>query len=158
MTDTAFTEKSAQLRDGRTVAILRPAEITPRARVGGARTIPMVSRQVGAKVFLNGITAFPPGAAIPEHFHNCDESVLIIRGSAVAHIDGQTYPVGSATPRSSPPVSRTSSRTPLTPKNSTFSGPTPPSTLTAPSWPPVSPPASTKNTAPTLSRRTNTTH
>ena len=34
MTDTAFTEKSAQLRDGRTAAILRPAEITPRARVG----------------------------------------------------------------------------------------------------------------------------
>ena len=33
MTDTAVAEKSAQLRDGRTAAILRPAEITPRARV-----------------------------------------------------------------------------------------------------------------------------
>ena len=43
--------------------------------------------------FLNGITAFPPGAAIAEHFHNCDESVLIIRGSALAHIDGTQYPV-----------------------------------------------------------------
>ena len=92
MTDTAVAEKSAQLRDGRTAAILRPSEITPRARVGGARTLPMVSRQVGAKDFLNGITAFPPGAAIPEHFHNCDESVMILRGSAVAHIDGQPVP------------------------------------------------------------------
>ena len=72
MTDTAVAEKSAQLRDGRAAAILRPSEITPRARVGGARTLPMVSRQVGAKDFLNCITAFPPGAAIPEHFHNCD--------------------------------------------------------------------------------------
>ncbi|MFC9361286.1 cupin domain-containing protein [Rhodococcus sp. NPDC057014] len=36
---------------------------------------------------------FGPGAAIPEHFHNCDESVLITKGSAVAHIDGVEYPV-----------------------------------------------------------------
>src|SRR5215475_406254 len=93
MTETAVAEKSARLRDGRTATLLRPSEITPRARVGGARTLPMVSRQVGAKDFLNGITAFPPGAAIPEHFHNCDESVLIIRGAAVAHIDGQQHAV-----------------------------------------------------------------
>jgi len=94
MTISAVTEKSAQLRDGRSAAILRPAEITPRARIGGARTLPMVSQGVGARDFLNGITAFPPGAAIPEHFHNCDESVMILQGSAVAHIDGQDYPVG----------------------------------------------------------------
>ena len=77
----------------RTAVILRPSEITPRQRGGGARTIPLVSRQVGARDFLNGITMFGPGAAIPEHFHNCDESVLILRGSAVAHIDGETHPV-----------------------------------------------------------------
>ena len=93
MTETVVAEKSARLRDGRAAAILRPSEITPRARVGGARTLPMVSQQVGAKDFLNGITAFPPGAAIAEHFHNCDESVLIIRGAAVAHIDGKEHPV-----------------------------------------------------------------
>ena len=95
MTDTRVAERSAQLRDGRAATILRPAEITPRQRGGGARTIPMVSQQVGAKNFLNGITMFGPGAAIPEHFHNCDESVLILRGSAMAHIDRQTYPVGA---------------------------------------------------------------
>lgn len=95
MTDTAIAARSAQLRDGRIAAILRPAEITPRQRGGGARTIPMVSQQVGAKDFLNGITMFGPKAAIPEHFHNCDESVLVLRGSAVAHIDGQTFPVGT---------------------------------------------------------------
>lgn len=65
MTDTAAAEKSAALRDGRSAAILRPAEITPRARVGGARTLPMVSRQVGARDFLNGITAFPPARPSP---------------------------------------------------------------------------------------------
>ncbi|MFC9363143.1 cupin domain-containing protein [Rhodococcus sp. NPDC057014] len=84
---------SAQLRDGRNAAVLRSSEITPRQRGGGARTIPLVSQQVGGKDFLNGITMFGPGAAIPEHFHNCDESVLIIRGSAIAHIDGTPHPV-----------------------------------------------------------------
>ena len=98
MIDAAVEEKSIELRDGRSAAILRPAEITPRARVGGARTLPMVSQQVGAKEFLNGITAFPPGAAIPAHFHNCDESVMILRGSAVAHIDGERFPVGVGDP------------------------------------------------------------
>ncbi|ANS31799.1 WhiE protein (plasmid) [Rhodococcus opacus] len=84
---------SAQLRDGRNAAVLRTSEIIPRQRGGGARTIPLVSQHVGGKDFLNGITMFGPGAAIPEHFHNCDESVLIIKGSAVAHIDGAEHPV-----------------------------------------------------------------
>lgn len=86
-------ELSASLRDGRSPAILRSEAITPRRRVGGATTLPMVTRGVGAKDFLTGITRFPPGAAIPEHFHNCDESVLVLRGSAVAHIDGDEHAV-----------------------------------------------------------------
>jgi putative monooxygenase len=81
--------------DGRTAAILRSAEITPRARAGGARTLPMVSARVGARDFLNGITMFPPGTAIAEHFHNCDESVLILRGHAVAHVAGERHPVAA---------------------------------------------------------------
>lgn len=79
--------------DGRPAIVLHSSAIEPRQRGGGARTIPLVSQQVGAKDFLNGITMFAPGAAIPEHIHNCDESVLILRGSAVAHIDGKQYPV-----------------------------------------------------------------
>lgn len=79
--------------DGRPAVVLHTSEITPRQRGGGARTVPLVSQQVGAKDFLNGITMFAPGSAIPEHIHNCDESVLIIKGSAVAHIDGTQYPV-----------------------------------------------------------------
>jgi quercetin dioxygenase-like cupin family protein len=79
--------------DGRPAVVLRSGEIPARARGGGASTIPMVSQQVGAKDFLNGITKFGPGSAIAEHFHNCDESVLVISGSAVAHIDGVAYNV-----------------------------------------------------------------
>ncbi|MDQ0512923.1 cupin domain-containing protein [Ancylobacter amanitiformis] len=69
-------------------AILRPDEIPARARGGGARTIPLVTRKVGATGFINGITLFEPGAAIPLHSHNCEESVMLLEGNAVAEIDG----------------------------------------------------------------------
>jgi putative monooxygenase len=78
----------------RVAVILRPDEIPARERGGGASTIPLVSQRVGAKDFLNGITRFGPGAAIAEHFHNCDESVMVIRGSAVAHIEDDAHAVG----------------------------------------------------------------
>jgi putative monooxygenase len=80
--------------DNRPAVLMRSAEIPARARGGGASTIPMVSQQVGAKSFLNGITRFGPGSAIAEHYHNCDECVLVLSGSAVAHIAGVAYPVG----------------------------------------------------------------
>jgi quercetin dioxygenase-like cupin family protein len=79
--------------DGRPAVVLRSGEIPARARGGGASTVPLVSQQVGGKDFLNGITKFGPGSAIAEHFHNCDECVLVISGSAVAHIDGVAYHV-----------------------------------------------------------------
>jgi hypothetical protein len=64
----------------RPAVILRSAEIPARARGGSASTIPLVSQQVGAKDFLNGITKFGPGSAIADHFHNCVEAVLVITG------------------------------------------------------------------------------
>ena len=71
-----------------------PPRSPPRARRYGASIIPLVSSQVGAEDFLNGISKFGPGSAIAEHFHNCDEAVLVITGSAVAHIDGVAHHVG----------------------------------------------------------------
>jgi quercetin dioxygenase-like cupin family protein len=73
--------------------ILRPSEIVPRERGGGARTIPLVVRGIGATSFINGITTFEPGAAIPFHCHNCEESVMLLDGDAVAEIDGIDYPL-----------------------------------------------------------------
>jgi putative monooxygenase len=74
--------------------ILRPADIPSRDRGGGASTIPLVSQRVGAKHFLNGITRFGPSAAIAEHVHNCDESVIVTKGRAVVHIDDAAHDVG----------------------------------------------------------------
>ena len=74
-------------------ALLRPSDIAPRSRGGGVRTIPLVTRNVGATGFINGITLFDPGASVPMHSHNCDESIVILEGDAIAEIDGVEHEV-----------------------------------------------------------------
>ena len=68
--------------------VLRPRDIKPHERGGGARTTPLVTRAIGSTSLLNGITEFGPGAAIPLHTHNCEESVLVLEGNAIAELDG----------------------------------------------------------------------
>ncbi|MDC1398850.1 cupin domain-containing protein [Octadecabacter sp.] len=69
-------------------AILKPDELPVNDRGNGARTIPLVTRKCGSTSMINGITAFDPGAKIGVHFHNCEESVMILEGEAIAEIDG----------------------------------------------------------------------
>ncbi|MCC2687268.1 MAG: hypothetical protein K0S21_71 [Rhizobiaceae bacterium] len=71
--------------------IFRPDEIKAHERGGGARTIPLVNRASGTTSFINGITIFEPGAAIPLHKHNCEESVMLLEGKAIAEIDGERH-------------------------------------------------------------------
>lgn len=72
-------------------AILRPDALSVNDRGNGARTIPLVTRKCGSTSLINGITAFDPGAKIGLHFHNCEESVLILEGDAIAEIDGKRH-------------------------------------------------------------------
>lgn len=71
--------------------VLRPSELPVHDRGGGARTTPLVSPAIGAHGFINGITEFAPGAAIPFHSHNCEESVVLLEGDAMLDIDGQAF-------------------------------------------------------------------
>ena len=75
-------------------AILRVADQPSADRGGGNRTIPMVGPGVGSQQILNGITIIGPGSQINEHFHNCEESVIVLDGSAVAVVDGAEHAVG----------------------------------------------------------------
>ena len=78
-----------------TAAILRPSERPTNDRGGGARTTPLVTRACGSTSIINGITAFDPGAAIGLHFHNCEESVMVIEGDAIAEVDGVRHALGT---------------------------------------------------------------
>jgi quercetin dioxygenase-like cupin family protein len=72
-------------------AVLRPASLPAHNRGGGASTVPLVTRSIGARAFLNGTTDFEGGAGIPLHTHNCPESVVILEGSAIVEIDGTEH-------------------------------------------------------------------
>lgn len=74
-----------------THAVLRPDQIKSHDRGGGARTTPLVLPSLGATGFINGITEFGPGAAIPFHSHNCEESVVLLEGHAYLDIAGEVH-------------------------------------------------------------------
>jgi putative monooxygenase len=73
--------------------ILDPKDSIVKDRGGGIRTRPLVTARTGSRSLLNGITTLDPGAAVPLHIHNCEESVLVVSGSARAHIDGEEFDV-----------------------------------------------------------------
>ncbi len=53
----------------------------------------LIGRHNSVENLTTGITNFPPGTKIAFHYHNCDESVLILAGTAVAEIAGQRFPL-----------------------------------------------------------------
>jgi putative monooxygenase len=72
-------------------AIVRAAEQKIADRGNGNRTIPMVMPSSGTRSVINGITIIAPHSAIQEHYHNCEESILILEGHAIAVIDGEKH-------------------------------------------------------------------
>ncbi len=74
--------------------VLRPSRLNSVQRGGGARTTPLVTRGIGSTSMLNGITEFEPGASIPMHSHNCEESVLMLEGACIAVIGDVEHEVG----------------------------------------------------------------
>ena len=71
--------------------IVRPVDVNPHERGGGARTFPLVTSKIGSTSLLNGITEFAPSASIPLHEHNCEESVMVLNGEAIVELDGVEY-------------------------------------------------------------------
>lgn len=71
--------------------VLDPATLPFRERGAGVATIHLVTAKRGATRILNGITRIAPGAAVPEHFHNCEESVIVLAGRATAQVGGAAF-------------------------------------------------------------------
>jgi putative monooxygenase len=73
--------------------IFHPSNMPAVNRGGGVKTVPLLTRRTGATSFINGLTIFPGGGSVPLHKHNCDESVLILGGNAVAEIGSEQHDV-----------------------------------------------------------------
>ena len=54
----------------------------------------LVHNGLGSERLTTGITTFAPGAAIASHWHNCDESVVVVAGQATAEVDGALFAMG----------------------------------------------------------------
>ncbi|MEQ8901567.1 MAG: cupin domain-containing protein [Roseovarius sp.] len=56
----------------------------------------MIMPETGARGLINGFTTIPPNGGIPLHYHNCEESVLVVSGSAIAEIEGRNFEVDTS--------------------------------------------------------------
>ena len=80
--------------------LITPSDVEPFDRGNGVATIPYVGKwNCQDNKITTGQTSFQPGTGLPLHSHNCEESVLILEGEAVAQINDDTFDleVGQAT-------------------------------------------------------------
>lgn len=75
----------------RAAVLLRLDEMKTYQRGGGICTTPLVSPSLGARSFITGITELAPGAAVPFHRHNCEESVMLLEGEAAIDVGGEEH-------------------------------------------------------------------
>lgn len=69
--------------EGKVGAVVLQPESRPTIdRGGGITTTYLAGRDVGAEMITNGTTSFAPGASVPLHSHNCEESMIILEGVA----------------------------------------------------------------------------
>ena len=78
---------------GDDLAIVRPAEHKPASRGNGVSSIALITPASGAKHLINGFTTFEPGCSVAEHWHNCEESILILEGEGVVVVGDKETPV-----------------------------------------------------------------
>jgi quercetin dioxygenase-like cupin family protein len=82
MNDNSRGKQTMKRREtSRNPVVLRPRALAVIDRGGGVRTVHLVTADLGSQ-FVNGTTEFDPGASLPLHSHNCEESVVILEGDA----------------------------------------------------------------------------
>jgi quercetin dioxygenase-like cupin family protein len=74
-----------------TVTNLREKDLPTNRWVDDVSTMQIVTPKRGAKSILNGFASIPPGSAIPLHYHNCEESVVIVQGKSTVEVDGKQF-------------------------------------------------------------------
>ncbi|HWK28019.1 MAG TPA: antibiotic biosynthesis monooxygenase [Solirubrobacter sp.] len=75
---------AARTRSGDGAELIR-ADDAPVVDRGGGVTTTYLAAGAG---LMNGTTEFPPGAAIAPHWHNCEESVVVLAGRGRFEHDG----------------------------------------------------------------------
>jgi len=64
------------------------SEIKKVSRGRGIINHPIASKTIGARNFHSGITFVPPNTSVPEHFHNTEEQVTVLKGTMKIILNG----------------------------------------------------------------------
>jgi putative monooxygenase len=57
----------------------------------GIRMKMLLTKSAGSESMLNGLAELEPGIRSDMHFHNCDETILILAGTLTLEIDGVVW-------------------------------------------------------------------
>lgn len=77
------------------MTVIRASELAVDRSDPGVDALRLVNRDQGATSMTAGIATFEPGASIIPHTHPCEETVIIIKGQATAHVNGQKFQLGT---------------------------------------------------------------
>ena len=73
--------------------LIRHDSIKHLERAPGVTVSSMVGEETGATQISSGITTFAPGSSNTTHYHNAEESVIVIEGEGVMVIGGEEHHV-----------------------------------------------------------------
>ena len=69
--------------------IIKNDEVSHLERAPGVTVSAYVTKEAGATEISSGITAFGPGYSNTTHYHNAEESVIVIEGEGILIINGE---------------------------------------------------------------------
>lgn len=73
--------------------LIRQESVNPTERAPGVTVSSMVNEENGATQISSGITTFAPGCSNTTHYHNAEESVIVLEGEGVLVIQGEEHQV-----------------------------------------------------------------
>ena len=73
--------------------VIRREEVDSLQRAPGVSVASSITKETGATEISSGITTFQSGTSNTTHFHNAEESVIVIEGSGILIINGVEYQV-----------------------------------------------------------------
>ena len=69
--------------------VIRGEEIEHLQRAPGVTVSGHITKEFGATEISSGITSFDPGCSNTTHYHNAEESVIVIEGAGILLINGE---------------------------------------------------------------------
>ena len=76
-----------------TPKLIRQESVNPTERAPGITVSSMVNEETGATQISSGMVSYAPGSSIATHYHNAEESVIVIEGEGILVIQGEEHHV-----------------------------------------------------------------